>query len=146
MLAELSGGSQGQQSLVRSSGNSQVPPHGTATCSGWKTRGMLNMTETPGRGDTKSPRSVEERVGHAGVWDPTAFVHASIQGGHFGLQSYPPPRIALGFSPPQSFVTQPGASLLCQGSAKGSHHHQAPPAVTTLGSKSTRALRDAGEN
>lgn len=27
-----------------------LPSHDTATCSGWKTRGMLNVTEAPGRG------------------------------------------------------------------------------------------------
>lgn len=75
---------------------------------------------------------MEERVGHSGVWNAAVSIHTSIQEDILGCK-ITSPGTALGFSSQQSITTQPGASLLCRDHAEGSHHHQAPPAVTTLG-------------
>lgn len=75
---------------------------------------------------------MEERVGHAGVWDTAVYIHTSMLGGHFGVQSYSP-KNRFGFLIPAELCNTTWGLPALPGSARGSHHHQAPPSITTLG-------------
>lgn len=124
-----------------------LPSHDTATCSGWKTRGMLNLTEAPGRGyQEPKEHGMEERTGHAGVWDTAVYIHIPACWGDILGCKVTLPRTTLGSSSWQSFATQPGASLLCQALPRGPTIARHLPPSPPLAAKSTTALRDAGEN
>lgn len=94
---------------ARSSGGSHIPPpsHDTATRSGWKTREMLNVMETLGRG-YRGPWE-GEGGGDGDARGVCSFLHTGTQG-DFLRCKVPPPELF--------WVSQPGrASQLNLGPA-----------------------------
>lgn len=125
-----------------------LPSHDTATRSRWKTKGMLNMTEAPGRG-YQEPKESRGRGWTFWGLGYCCFHPCQHPGGTFWGAKLPPQELL--------WVSHPGRALQhnlgspCSASAlpamlRGPTITRNLPPSPPLAAKSTGALRDAGEN